>query len=345
MPVVALLSAALVLLAGGTGVASAKVDPGFEPYSVSCPVAGFCVAVGRPGFRTSKVGGYAAIFRSGKWSKPHRLAARMTPLSVSCASPSFCLAVGLSSGFSGHPVAWTFNGRRWGSPMTIARSAARQVHASCPSTSSCMVVDQTDAFSYVAGRWAKPVTLDSGVGRQGPGGITDVSCSSIKACVALGQDANDDTLSWAFDGRSWGQPVGAGGVGDGPYALSCSGLSFCMGVGSPASLSAIPKGYALTYNGARWGHRQATHDLLPASVSCASRSFCMVVGFTQATSYRGNGWGKATKIDPNSAPVGENDEIGVVSVSCPSRSFCAAVDYLGNGLTFDGRAWSEPTLI
>jgi hypothetical protein len=107
----------------------------------------------------------------------------------------------------------------------------------------------------------------------------------------------------------------------GSLAYSASGL--------PAGLSIDPTTGLITGAPTSAGGSTVTVTATDASGPSDSATFTWTIA-----SRPPSGWSEPVAVDPN-----------LESVSCASSSFCAAVDGLGDGITYDGGSWSQPTPI
>jgi hypothetical protein len=118
-------------------------------------------------------------------------------------------------------------------------------------------------------------------------------------------------------------------------ALSCASAgSFCVAVSSD--------GYATTYERRAWsqpavidpGAHSGTSAL--SGVSCGSPALCVAFDDESGDVFveRSGSWSGPAAVDSGGG--------GFQALSCASSSFCLAVDYAGQGLTYDGSTWSTP---
>ena len=159
------------------------VDPqrGY-PVAISCPDAGFCMAV--------DVNGYAFEERDGHWSAPALLSPKAeSPFSVSCTSARFCMATDIND----HAFVW--DGRSWAELAGFVPRAVVQMptdlDVSCTSAEFCMAGAGTadwDGKAWSAG----PKRYLS----------TAFSCTSASFCAAVG---GYNMSTW--DGKRWAAPV------------------------------------------------------------------------------------------------------------------------------------------
>ena len=107
--------------------------------------------------------------------------------------------------------------------------------------------------------------------------LTAVSCTSPRACTAVGSSASGKfALAERWDGAAWPIQRVPGVNRTGPAqltAVSCSSDSACMAVGTcNAGITAI----AESWNGAAW----TLHPMPgpPAGLSCTGPAGCVAVG-------------------------------------------------------------------
>jgi hypothetical protein len=144
--------------------------------------------------------------------------------------------------------------------------------------------------------------------RYVPGAVVAAApaCTSVGAHAETSPTLISGTLAERWDGAHWRtqsspNPRGAGGAGLG--AVSCTGPSACMAVGSafdPTGESSF--NVAEAWNGTTWSLLRAPNPGSTSNelrgVSCASPSACMAVGdfagigneLTLAESWNGTAW-------------------------------------------------------
>lgn len=192
-----------------------------------------------------------------------------------------------------------------------------------------------------AAGWAvqpiRPPTIRSG-------GISDVSCVSRMACIAVGSFENNAgrtvTLAERWDGRRWSvqrtpDPRSGGG---GFSAVSCTSRNACTAVGS----NVVER-----WNGRRWSIQLVRSSASFNGVSCWAARGCIAVGENSARPFAehwaGHRW-RAQRV-----PDAGGEEDGFLGVSCPSATACMAVGFVvtdsdGDTVTlaerWDGRRWS-----
>ncbi len=204
----------------------AESGPNIHMLGVSCPSASFCVVVGYGGkvLTSTDPSGDASAWTVTQLAQPVDLRG------VSCPSPSFCVAVGnegqivASDDPTGGPDAW----RSLGAPG--GESSLEGI--SCPDPGLCVTGNAGKILTASA-----PGTPDGWTAFNAGTGlpITDVSCPSSSACVAV--DNNADVLAstdpdggkgaWSFQNVI---PFGAED-GNAMYGVSCPTTSFCAAAG------------------------------------------------------------------------------------------------------------------
>lgn len=286
---------------------------GFDPTSVSCPSASFCVAV--------LGSGYAVTYDGTTWSQPSGVSSSPSGLSsVSCPTASFCMAVD-----AGDSSTFMFNGSTWSSAPTIEDPVPNtdmgMASVSCPSPSFCAAIDNgSNAFTFNGTSWSPATTIDPGEE------LSTVSCPSASFCTAVDYGSNAVT----FNGTSWSKPSA---IDPGGYllAVSCASVSFCVAVDH--------KGNAFTFNGSSWSAPvNADPDGLGLGslgagapvVSCLTSKFCAVVdgGGGNVVTFDGSSWSAPDNIDSDASTSDSGPFL--LSVSCPSAVFCVAGDSIGD---------------
>lgn len=248
-----------------------------QPDSVSCPSAGFCLAV-------DTQDSSAFLFNGSAWrpAPPVNDPAKTGMASVSCASPGFCAAVDNGS------RAFTFNGISW-SPATTVDPGNQLSTVSCPSASFCAAVDYgPNVVTFNGTSWSKPSAIDPGSYLQA------VSCASASFCVAVDRRGK----AFTFNGSTWSAPASAlpNGLtmGEGGISwpvVSCPASDFCAAVDGA-------DGNVATFDGRTWAppvniDQQAARSVngpvlvFLMSVSCHSPAFCVAGDTTGSAFVRG----------------------------------------------------------
>jgi hypothetical protein len=256
---------------------------------VSCSSAAACIAVGqvdtpsRPGLML------AEGWNGKKWvieSTPEPRGVVVSGLSsVSCSSATSCVAVGnYSSTSSGGSFALVegWNGKKWayalppnpkgtctGVPKPGCTVDSEFLGVSCTSVKACTAVGQYVPFSVASfppprslvEDWnGKKWTIESSPSPKGttkyiqPPPLDAVSCSSAKACTAVGQYVNNndiyETLAEGWNGKRWViEPTPAISAGSGLYGISCkSSQCTAVGIHNRTRVETLAEGW----NGKKW---------------------------------------------------------------------------------------------
>jgi hypothetical protein len=229
--------------------------------SVSCPVTGFCMTVGR----VSAVAGggispVSEVWNGTTWRMGGAGGGNAVLNSVSCVSATFCIAVGATV----EPV--TINGvrtaithplvERWGGggwsviPAAPLATRGQLSSVSCSSGTFCLALGTAKLngsnTTPVAERWngtSFRLVTALGLARN----QSSVSCSSVSWCMTAGTTSHGAhmAVSQRWNGHSWktfalGQPGALRGV-------SCTSNMACTAVGSSGRGS-----FAADWNGASW---------------------------------------------------------------------------------------------
>jgi len=285
--------------------------------SVSCPSLTVCFAVGYASVlgTDSSLRDYVPLverWAGGRWSMQStpRIPAP-TLLDVSCASPDACTAIGhsgLPSSHSARPLVERWDGMRW----SIQRAAGNADAVSCPSTRGCIAVGIdlsgsgfAAAERWSGARWSRRRIPSSNSHPFHDLNISDLSCSSMSACIAVGfwaecagspQVCPLHGLAWLRNGSRWSVHSVSGGGYD---TVSCVSPHWCVGA-APRQLS--------LWNGKRWsttfkltGRGQTFTD-----VSCTSVNACIAVSDNGkvAEQWDGRSWNSIAP--PATAPAPAN---------------------------------------
>jgi hypothetical protein len=266
--------------------------------AISCASATWCIAVGSP-----ILGWNGRTWRVQRGVSPFD--------AVSCATPDSCVAVGVTG--SGHPVAGTWNGRRWlTGPMAAPPHSAQSVTVSgvsCSAPDACMAVgdysfgasarpspkyrDLTLAERWNGTRWQVEPTAD--VARRDR--LVAVSCARGGACVAVGSARAKVTLAERWDGSAWHaeKTPSFGAIGYSELTgVSCVTAVRCVAVGdydlaSPAGLRDKNGSWTLARMVAPPGP-QAIDGLAVACAATACQAVGSAGGNTFAEHWNGTSW-------------------------------------------------------
>jgi hypothetical protein len=241
-----------------TRLPAAPGSEGDYLFSVSCPAAGTCVAVGY--FFTPENGGgkgtmLVDTLAHGKWS----VASTPSPGSafvdsflygVSCTTATSCVAVGNTDdgdSSTALPLILTLSGSTWSvTKSPTVGSAAGLVAVSCPDATTCVATGnrtppgslKTLVETRTDGTWS--VTPSPGSGGQNPTygarGLTAVSCLSAASCVAVGQLSGPGPVVGTLADGTWSvasspNPLPAD-TASGLYGVSCPTAATCVAVGA-----------------------------------------------------------------------------------------------------------------
>lgn len=236
---------------------------------------------------------------------------------------------------------------------------------SCTSTRDCMAVGQSVVAStgnaiplvehWNGSRWSiQPTPIRTANDWQGA--LTDVSCSSSTACMAVGAFDTDNwsgPLAERWNGSSWSlqripQSIGAEEF----FGVSCASSTGCIAVGGgQASFAQRWDGKRWSFENIRFGDLQGRANEL-TDVSCPSRGTCAAVGTDDIGLcgddysdylvpvlglWRSGRWSlrRHPNLGCSNTYIGENE---LNALSCTSTTACTAV---GTAVyRWDGHHWS-----
>jgi len=231
-----------------------------------------------------------------------------------CPSSTTCMTVGVQPNHGSGPpppslYVTTDGGTTW-TVRVMPGAAWSTAELSCSTTTSCVVIEQTEGFTaYVtedAGRTWTMASLPPGF--RGPAGPYSMHCSHDGRCVAVGSSstayAGPSAFAYSSDGgRTW-QMGNAPSLPSGDGVLSCSDAVHCMAIetaGLQNGLSQV-SGVVTTSDG---GHTWT------------------------ATSAQG--------LSPNTAP----QYLTVGALDCVSPTTCLASGQFGGSANFDSNAVTQ----
>lgn len=258
-------------------------------FSVSCPSAGRCVAVGYSYIPAGSSGTASMLIETldnGKWSftSTPSLGSSVKDsflYGVSCATSTTCAAVGsLDTGdFSTSvPLVLTLSNGGWSvaSTPSLAPASGALQSVSCLSPTTCTAVGyeataeatQTLVESLGDGGWS--ITPSPGSEGSIPGyglwGFTGISCATTVSCVAVGQLAGPGPVVATLANEQWSATSSptpdSSDTATGLYGVSCS-TATCLAVGA-LSKSFVSNGAGVgelasplgplmeTYSGGTW---------------------------------------------------------------------------------------------
>ena len=289
-------------LSGGTWTATAAPTAGLDPppiaeigvalVKVSCPTAGFCVAIGT----YDTVSGAQTVIETlsgGSWTAATASAPaadnEVDLQALSCPAAGSCVAAGYYDDTSGsiHGMIDTLSAGAWTAttvPVSgLNPAAASQVvlhQVSCPVTGSCAAtggyVDTSGhrqglLASLAGGTWTVTTAPTSGL-NPGPWTnpaptFTSLSCPAAGSCVAVGSylavpDKQDGLVATLANG-TWSDttaPVSGLNPPAGTNAadivnlnaVSCPAAGSCVAVGVYQDTSNNRDGFAETLSGGTW---------------------------------------------------------------------------------------------
>jgi hypothetical protein len=332
--------------------------------SVSCASARACAAVGYNN------GGPLADWWDGQgWSRSPLISSPTRPADgqlfrgVSCASADACTAVGEFGAFGTlKVVVERWDGASWRIQVTPSQSGLVELYGvSCPSASRCFAVGASGNFSSnnflpLVERWnGSRWRIERTPAITGYGALSRVSCSSPRACTAVGFHTDGSgrrvTLAQRWDGYSWRlqpTPNPSGASGAGLSAVSCPSATACTAVGDAGNSPLVEH-----WDGTAWSIQPTptpsgtTQGGLTA-VSCVDRNACAAVGVavdpsgltvTFAEIYNGVDWRVVSTPDLSGNGF-------LQDVSCTAAAACTAVgrtDYRGLSPLaerWDGSSWT-----
>jgi hypothetical protein len=200
---------------------------------------------------------------------------------VRCVMPVSCWAVGeYSTGSPGHGLNLVlhWNGRKWSQARTPTPGAgAALTGVGCASPDTCWAVGNystagspgptlNQALHWNGRKWSPVATPDpDGTGGGAVNELTDVTCTSLASCWAVGQFGTtsdnagvivNQALHW--NGRTWSlvptpDPSGlANGDSNFLNGIRCASAASCWAVGYGAPAGQANRNQALHWNGTKW---------------------------------------------------------------------------------------------
>jgi len=315
------------------------VIPTGRLFSVSCPAANSCLAVG--GYTKASGAGVALAERwnGTSWRilpAPNPARATVSFLfGVACSTPSACTAVGQAIiGGASQALAERWDGTRWSIQATPnpPQGGAFLNDVACTSASACTAVGLSSAGTLAerwdGARWSIQATPNP---PQGNGFLSGVACTSASACTAVGL-SSAGTLAERWNGTRWtiqgtpNPPKGGGAL----FSVACTSPSACTAVGASSAGTLAER-----WNGTHWSIQTTPNPPqgggLLASVACTSPSACTAAGVYQDSSgaahplaerWDGSSW--AIQPTPR-LPGGAQSQL--IDVACTSATGCLAVGY------------------
>ncbi|HXS64278.1 MAG TPA: hypothetical protein VN767_15595 [Streptosporangiaceae bacterium] len=299
--------------------------------SVSCPLAGTCVAGGSYNSGSGQRQAFVATRGHGHWQAAIALPGMATlaagqtneVLSVSCAKAGGCAAAGRYVDSESHQQGFVASEKNgvWGQAIEVpglgllnAGASAQVSSVSCGSPSSCSAGgdyrdNEGNSQGFVVdeknGVWGQAIEAPglAALNSNGDAGFSSMSCPAAGQCAAGGD--YDYDYNWGFlireNNGTWGQainPPGLGSLAFGRFAdvdsVSCASAGNCAAGGDYEDLgdSSVTRGFVINE--------------------------------------RNGVWGKAVQV-PGLAALEHDRYAFVVSVSCGSAGKCVAVGDYADG--------------
>lgn len=267
---------------------------------------------------------------------------------VSCSGPNACMGAGSfhNSFFNQNHTLAEFFSLVWQQQTFTAPGpsiAGGVDDVSCPTAKFCAAVGSFETasdFETYAETWDGTQWNVTTVPNPSTTNLTAVSCSSTKACTAVGNGGDAITgfvtLAEHWDGTGWTVQTtpNHAGAGQGTYftGVSCPNNNACTAVGAYRDNSGGQFPFAAKWNGTSW---VATTAPNPSGatiselnrVSCASATSCVAVGgqgpsnpTALAEVWNGTSW---TIHDPSFGT--DFTDASLQGVSCQSPTSCTAV--------------------
>jgi hypothetical protein len=273
---------------------------------------------------------------------------------VSCASATACTSVGGSK--SGQGVSMTlaehWNGSSWETQETGA-SDSTFAGVSCATTTECVASGVYQGSEgarplveqWTGGIWQHLETILPTGAKSGE--LTGVSCTSAKACTAVGSyqpgEGASAALAERWNGKAWAAqtvPSPSGASESGLSGISCASTKACTADGWYLDAEGAKLALAEAWNGTTWTVQTvptpngARESALSGS-SCTSTKACMADGWyldaegaklALAEAWNGTSWEAQTPPSPEGAKASV-----LSAVSCASSTVCAATGSYENG--------------
>jgi hypothetical protein len=287
-------------------------------------------------------------------------------LDASCFHAGDCLSVGEHFAGKASPVAYKWNGSKWGAtgvPLPSGASAGWIGSVSCKTAtaSGCVAVgsyqhgsdyyglaEYFNGNSWVAGH--QPATVSGAYQVV----LESVSCLNANDCVAAGyySPASNKDFDYAiaevWNGSSWRVSKAPSEPFSNLDTVSClpSGTAISCVTGGLYENSTGDYVWAEKFDGAHWSSVSVPQPTTPnahfqyiSSVSCSSLTSCAVDGTSLNESYHTSGFveeltGGAWHVSGVSWPSGQQSDL--TAVSCTSPTYCIADGGIGAYATLTG---------
>lgn len=222
---------------------TAKARPFSNLNAISCTSPRACTAVGSFPNTGGTVFAFAERWNGRKWSiqtVPRLAATASSELNaVSCTSASACTAVGdYGRHTRGSTLAEAWNGRRWSierSPNPAGAGDTELDGLDCTSSRACIATgfSGTSKLATVRERWNGTTWSLQRTPKSG-GDLTAVSCTSPRACTAVGDNKRSRATAERWNGRRWSikpAPTPTGATFSSLSGVSCISNRECIAVG------------------------------------------------------------------------------------------------------------------
>lgn len=313
--------------------------------AISCPTANHCVALGVD--TNGNSASWLTNDGGSEWAETIIAPPEdVHPGPVVCPTVSHCVVVGF---LSGQPGAWLSNDggstwpRRGQFPYGGPNSGGNTPYGlSCATANHCVAVGEgPDAW---ISRDGGATWTDSALSSSDD--LSSVSCPSISACFAVGQNGNDQGMViLTRDGGATWKNLSAAPSGPRPHTIECPTTSDCLiGTGAADGNAYGNEGSILV---TRDGGTSWDTVNLPAPVSivtgiaCPDSARCYAVGsYSSGSSTNANGIVLFATND-SGAPWSSRGAPGsgtINAISCDSLRACVVV---GTNINGNGVVWTS----
>jgi|HubBroStandDraft_6_1064221.scaffolds.fasta_scaffold62365_3 hypothetical protein len=332
-------------------------------FSVACPAAGSCVAIGSYLDSADEEQAMAVSESDGVWGQAIEIPGVVLQ-SIACRAPGSCVAIGTVSGDTRKMVGVIESGGVWSQPQGISLPAndvseygvqlaplACQVSGPCVTVGSYTDSQQQRAMgvSESNGTWAPASEIKSAPDLEGAPYPYSVACPASGPCVA------DGLASVAFGvsetNGEWGEASPITPPPD-PLAklttldsVGCPRSGQCFAVGHDETGSSGSNAVVAGASGGVWGQAReiapppnaaSQPDAHLRQVACSASESCVAIGdYTDssgnpqamAVTETGGKWGRASEITapPTTSHSQTGDRANLELVACPALGTCAAL--------------------
>ncbi len=297
-------------------------------------------------------------FTTPRWSiqaTPHPSKSEASDLNdVSCTSANACTAVGFNEESTGsNMLAERWSGTEWAIQTTPGKGELQGV--SCASETVCTAVGRVGSLvvplaeQWEGGKWTAETIPDPSLGAASFAELKSVSCTSPKACTAVGYYRNSSaafvTLAEFWNGTQWEVQSTPNPSGDSQLlSVSCTSSESCTAVGYYEESLGFFEGLVEHWNGTAWSQQKIAKPptITPGSaltgVACSTSSTCIAVGYYQSGSATNVTWaeewnGTEWTIQDMPNPAGATIGSYLLGLSCASSKACTAVGRYGTSPT------------